>query len=290
MAALAVLTPGFLSVPSLTALLTTASFVGCIAIAMTFITISGNIMSFALGATAAASAVIFVGVLNAYGPLPAFVAALLAGAIITALQGVLVGGLRANPIIVSIAANVLIYGIAKWLTQNATTHVLPDAGQALVKGKIAGVPVEFLVFIAAALIAQAILSWTVFGRHVFFLGSGLRAAEAAGLPVLRTVTAAYAWAGVFAAVGGVLLAIRFNQANMEFALRYDYDAIAAVLVGGTAIQGGQGSILRTCVGVIAIGVIQVVLLLHGFRDEWRILITGLVVLLVVVLFSSRRNS
>jgi ribose/xylose/arabinose/galactoside ABC-type transport system permease subunit len=76
---------------------------------------------------------------------------------------------------------------------------------------------------------------------------------------------------------------------MEFALHYDYDAIAAVLVGGTAIQGGSGSMLRTFVGVIAIGVIQVLLLLHGLREEWRILATGLIVLAVIVLYSNRRR-
>jgi ribose/xylose/arabinose/galactoside ABC-type transport system permease subunit len=88
---------------------------------------------------------------------------------------------------------------------------------------------------------------------------------------------------------GVLLASRYNQANMEFALRYDYDAIAAVLVGGTAIQGGSGSMLRTFVGVAAVSVIQIVLLLHGFREEWRLFITGLIVLAVVVLYSKRQR-
>jgi ribose/xylose/arabinose/galactoside ABC-type transport system permease subunit len=88
---------------------------------------------------------------------------------------------------------------------------------------------------------------------------------------------------------GVLLASRYNQANMEFALRYDYDAIAAVLVGGTAIQGGSGSMLRTFAGVAAVSTIQIVLLLHGFREEWRLFITGLIVLAVVVLYSKRQR-
>ena len=75
---------------------------------------------------------------------------------------------------------------------------------------------------------------------------------------------------------------------MALAVQYDYDAIAAVLVGGTPIQGGDGSMIRTLVGVLAISVIQVVLLLHGFEEEWRHLVTGLLVLLVVILYSGRR--
>jgi ribose/xylose/arabinose/galactoside ABC-type transport system permease subunit len=288
-AAVAVATPGFLSVPSLTALLTTVSFVGCLAAAMTFITISGNVMSFALGATAACSAVVFGHMLNAVGYGPAIVAALATGAAVTAAQGALVGLLRANPIIVSIAANVMIYGIAEWLTNNETVHLSEAALGQVVRGKLMGLPVEFGVFVGTTLLGQLILTWTVFGRNLFYIGSGFRAAEVIGLPTVRTTIGAYLWAGLFSAVAGILLASRFNQANMEFALHYDYDAIAAVLVGGTAIQGGSGSMLRTFIGVAATSVIQVVLLLHGFREEWRLLITGLIVLGVIILYSSRQR-
>jgi ribose/xylose/arabinose/galactoside ABC-type transport system permease subunit len=287
--AVALTTPGFLSAPGLMALLTTASFVGCLAVAMTFITISGNVMSFALGATAASSAVVFAHVLNDQGYLPAILAALATGAIISAVQGALVGGLRANPIIVSIAADVLIYGLAEWLTNNETVHLSDAASDLIIKGKLFGLPVEFAAFLAAALIGQLILSWTVFGQNLFYLGSGFRAAEAVGLPTVRTTIGGYCWAGLFSALTGILLSSRFDQANMEFALHYDYDAIAAVLVGGTAIQGGSGSMLRTFAGVAAISIIQVVLLLHGLREEWRLFITGLVVLGVIILYSNRQR-
>ena len=289
LAVIALATPSFLSVPSLTTLLTTISFVGCLAAAMTFITISGNIMSFALGAAAAVSAMVFVIVLNAAGYAAGVVAALAAGAAITAAQGCLIGFLRANPIIVSIAANVLIYGVAQRVTNNETVQVGDTLLHSLLKGKVLGAPVEFIVFLGVIALGQVVLSFTVFGRNLFYLGSGFRAAETVGLPTTRTTIGAYVWAGLFAAVTGILLASRFNQANMEFALRYDYDAIAAVLVGGTAIQGGNGSMLRTFAGIAAVSTIQVVLLLHGFREEWRLFITGLIVVVVVILYSSRQR-
>jgi len=91
------------------------------------------------------------------------------------------------------------------------------------------------------------------------------------------------------ALSGILLAIRYNQANMSFAVHYDYDAIAAVLVGGTPIQGGDGSMIRTLIGVAAISIIQVVLLLYGFEEEWRYFVTGLIVLLVIILYSGQRG-
>jgi ribose/xylose/arabinose/galactoside ABC-type transport system permease subunit len=281
--AFALLTPGFLSAPSMLALLTTLSFVGCVAAGMTLITISGNIMSFSLGATTAASGVMFVSLLNEVGIGPAILAALMLGGMISGAQGFLVGWLRANPIIVSIAALALIHGVSGGLTRSATVYALPNAGHDFMRGKVLAVPIEFVLFIVVLIIGQLILSFTVFGRNLFLTGSGLAAAEAAGLRSWRTVAGAYAWAGVFAAVAGIMLAVRYGQANMEFGIGYDYDAIAAVLVGGTAIQGGHGSMLRTLAGVAVISIVQVVLLLHGFRQEWQYLLAGLIVLLVIML-------
>ena len=285
----ALLTPSFLSIPSLTALLTTASVVGCVAAGMTFITISGNIMSFALGVTAASSAVVFVRMLNVFGLGPALIGTLIFGGVITGCQGLIIGWFRANPIIVSIAANVLIFGFASWLTGNESVNAAPNTAVQFLKGTIAGVPIEFLIFLALIAIGQFILKLTVFGRNLLLIGSGLPTAEVLGIPIARTVALAYFWAGMFAATSGALLVIRYAQGNMSFAVQYDYDAIAAVLVGGTPIGGGDGSMLRTLVGVIAISIIQVVLLLYGLEEEWRYLVTGIVVLLVVVLYSGRRG-
>ena len=285
----AILTPSFLSMPSLTALMTTASVIGCISAGMTFITIGGTIMSFALGATAAASAFLFVSILNISSLALALAGALLFGGLVTALQGLVIGLIRANPIIVSIAANVLIYGGASWLTGNETAYGRAEPGGEHLARVIAGVPVEFVAFLALILLGQIILSFTVFGRNLFLIGSGLHAAEAIGLPVARTIALAYLAAGMFTAVSGILLAIRYNQGNMDLAVHYEYDAIAAVLVGGTSIQGGDGSMICTLLGVVAISVIQVVLLLNGFEEQWRHLVTGAIVLLVIVLYSGRRT-
>lgn len=285
----AVLTPGFLSLPSLLALLTTPSFVGCVAVGMTMITISGHIMSFSLGATAAAAAVAFVYVFNAWGMTAGLAAGLATGALISAAQGIIIGSLRANPIIVSIAALALIYGMLNLLTSNATLDV--NSGSVLELGwrRPFGIPIETLAFLVCLAIGQFLLSFTTFGRRVFLIGSGMRSAEVLGLRVWRSVTAVYAWGGLFAGMAGILLATRYNQASMEYGVGYDYDAIAAVLVGGVAIKGGHGSMWRTLSGVCLMATVQVVFLLHGFRQEWQYLIAGLIVLLVVVLQSRRRG-
>jgi ribose/xylose/arabinose/galactoside ABC-type transport system permease subunit len=158
-------------------------------------------------------------------------------------------------------------------------------GFALFEGRVAGVPVEVIVFFVTVTLGQFILSWTPIGRMMRMTGSNPRAAEAAGIKVPYVVTIAYLLAGLFASVSGVLLAARYGSGDMELGSGYDYGAIAAVLVGGTAIEGGSGSVLRTLVGVAVIASVQVCLLLQGFSDQLQYFITGLIVLGVVMLHS-----
>ena len=287
--ALALVTPGFLSAPSLLSLATTVSFVGCIAVGMTLITISGNIMSFSLGATAGASAMVFIWVANHVGLPVAFVAALAFGSAITGVQGFLIGLVRANPIIVSIAAFALITGFGELFAQRGSVHAADAAALAALRFQFGFLPSEFVAFLALTAIAQIVLAATAFGRRVYMLGSSFRAAEAVGVQPWRTVGGVYACAGICAAVTGVLLAIRYNTADMTYGTGYDYDAVAAVLVGGTLMRGGSGSALRTLLGALFIAVVQSLLLLRGFRDEWQYLFLGLIVSIAVLLQPSRAD-
>jgi ribose/xylose/arabinose/galactoside ABC-type transport system permease subunit len=115
------------------------------------------------------------------------------------------------------------------------------------------------------------------------VGSNPRAAVAAGIATARAVTVAYVIAGACSAMSGVLLAARYGSGDMELGTGYDYTAIAAVLVGGTSIQGGSGSVVRTLIGVTVIAIIEVVLLLRGFSQQLQYLITGVIVLAVIML-------
>jgi ribose/xylose/arabinose/galactoside ABC-type transport system permease subunit len=276
-------TPGFLTTLSVNALLTAISFVGCVAVGMTFITLTGNIMSLALGATVSASALTFLACLS-LGIFPAFLAALLFAVIITGAQGFLVGHFRANPILVSVAALSLLLGAAAFATGGH--RIYPSgAGLDIFKGRVAGLPIDAWCFFATVAAGQFILSWTRIGRTMIMVGSNMRAADAAGIATTSAVTIAYVIAGACAAISGVLLAARYGSGDMEVGAGYDYTAIAAVLVGGTGIAGGSGSTVRTLAGVVVIAVIEVVLLLRGFSEQLQYLITGLLVLCVIMLHS-----
>jgi ribose/xylose/arabinose/galactoside ABC-type transport system permease subunit len=248
---------------------------------MTFITLTGNIMSLSLGATVSASALVFLASLS-FGILPAFLIAIIFGVIVSTAQGVLVGYFRANPILVSIAGLSLLIGGAALATGG---HRIYPGGEGLhmFKGRVAGIPVEALYFFATVILGQLILSWTRLGRVMTMVGSNARAATAAGTSTATAITVAYVIAGACSAVSGVLLAARYGSGDMEIGAGYDYAAIAAVLVGGTAIQGGSGSVIRTLVGVTVIAIIEVVLLLRGFSQQLQYLITGIIVLCVIML-------
>ena len=274
-------TPGFISPLSLSALMTAISFIGCVAVGMTFITLTGNIMSLSLGVTLSAAALVFLSSL-VLGIVGACIVAVLFGVAVSGVQGIVIGYFRANPILVSIAALALITGISELVTGGQ--RVYPTAANfAFFKSRIAGIPVTTLIFLGAVALGELILSGTRFGRAMRMVGSNWRAAEAAGLNAATVVTGAYLLAGAFSAVSGILLAARYGSGDMELGAGYDYSAIAAVLVGGTAIQGGEGSVLRTLIGVSVIAAVEVVLLLRGFPEELQYLVTGIIVLLVIML-------
>jgi ribose/xylose/arabinose/galactoside ABC-type transport system permease subunit len=279
--AAALATPGFLTATSLFSLATTMSFIGCVAVGMTFITLSGNVMSFCLGATLSVTTIVFMASLP-LGLIGALVVAFAFSAALTGLQGLVIGTFRANPIIVSMAVLALIYGFVTLFTGGR--GIYPEGSETdVLKGRIGPLPLPVAAFLLTVAIGELILVATRFGRNLYMVGSNHRAAVAAGIVTWRTVTGAYVMAGLCTALSAVLMAARYASGDMEHGIGYDYHAISAVLVGGTAIQGGEGSALRTLAGTVFISVIQALLLLWGFSTQMQYLIVGLIVLGVIML-------
>lgn len=281
LAAFALATPGFLSMPAIRSLVTTVSFTGCVAIGMTFITLSGNLMSFSLGASLSAATLVFVATLGA-GLWPALLAAVLFCAAMNAVQGWIVGYFRANPIIVTMASFAIITGVATALTGGRGLYIMTNVAASL-KGDLGPIPGPFAAFAICALIAQLILSRTALGRRIVLTGTNPRAMLAMGAEPWKAVVWAYALAGLFTGVAAVLMAARYGSGDLQHGIGMEYSAIAAVLVGGTAIEGGRGSFLRTFLGALFIVVLQSVLVLRGFSTEWQRFGMGAIVLLVILL-------
>lgn len=283
-------TTGFMTVSNLKAILTAAAFVGIIAVGLTVIVLSGNLFSLALGQTVAVTAMLFLYTLQ-FGLAPAIGLTLLLGLVIGAVQGFAVGAWGANPIIITIGAAGLMEGLAVWLSHGES--IVPPTSatsyQRLAE-PLLGVPFPVYVFVALTIVLAVAMRRTRFGRGIYLLGENRTAARAAALPITLLTTAAFALTSVFAAGAGVLIGATSQNASLLLTGSYTYDAIAAALVGGNAVTGGRGSVLRTAAGAVFIATISDMLLLRGYTTGGQILVRGIIVVVVVVLTNLRERS
>lgn len=284
-----VLTAGFFTQTSLVALLSDSSITGIIALGMTVIALSGNVFSLSLGVTASVATLVCLATLQ-YGLAVSIIVTLLVGGVIFAVQGLIVGALGANPVIIAVASLAAISGTAIQVTGGSSIQPSGSVG-AWLNGSVGVLPVVFVVFLALAIIGQVTQSGTTFGRRLLMTGSNREAAEVSGQPVVRAIVIGYGVAGACAAVVGIFLAERYGATGFSQSagggVQYDYDAIAAVLVGGTSLRGGQGAIWRTVVGVFFIEALSNALLLHGYSTEARQLATGVVVAVALIVSDLR---
>jgi ribose transport system permease protein len=137
--------------------------------------------------------------------------------------------------------------------------------------------------IALYLIAHVVMTRMTFGRHVYATGGNLEAARLSGVPVQRVRILVYTLCGALAGLGGIIMASQFNSGGPTYALTYELGVIAAVVVGGTSLQGGEGNMLGTLIGAFIIGVIQNGMNLLGLRSPDQLIVMGSVILAAVVL-------
>jgi ribose transport system permease protein len=174
---------------------------------------------------------------------------------------------------------------------NETPEVNQSAMGSLIGSLIPGlaIPNIVLVLFLAALVASLILSKTILGRFTFALGSNEEAARLSGVSVVRWKIAVYTVCGLFAGLAGVLIAARLNSAQPSLGQGYELDAIAAAVIGGTSLSGGEGSILGTVIGAFIISTLTNGLRILSVPQEWQIVVTGGIVILAVYLDVVRRR-
>ena len=284
---LAVTTHRFLTWSNIKAILNSASMVGIMALGLTFVTMVGSVVSMAVAEVAVVCGMAFLATLG-LGLVPALVIACALGAAVTAVQGLVIGAWGANPVILTIAVAFVIDGIAQSI--HGGTIVEPATGAYhTLNATPLGVPVAVYVLIVLAVLLQYLAGRTMLGRQIILVGANRAAARAAGLPVTRVITCAFAISGIAFAIGGAFLAAFNTGASTLLEGTVTFDAIAAVLVGGTSITGGHGSPLRTLWGALAISAITDVLLLRGLGTGPQVLLEGVLVLAVVVVTQARNG-
>ncbi|GAA1028622.1 ABC transporter permease [Virgisporangium ochraceum] len=278
-------TDRFVTVANAKAILTSASLVGIAALGLTLITIGGSAVSLAVSPTVAAVGMTFLAT-QSLGLVPALLVAAACGTLVTGVQGAVVGFAGANPVVLTIAASFAITGTAIGVSGGSTVSPT-GTGYDSLNATPGGVALSVYVLVVLALAVEWILRRTGFGRRLYLVGENRPAAVAAGLPVGLTTTLAWLGAGALFAVTAVFTAAFNTSANVNLGGTLTFDAIAAVLAGGTSIAGGRGSALRTLAGAVLIAAVSDILLLRGYSTGVQIMVKGLIVLFVVVIVHLR---
>jgi ribose transport system permease protein len=282
------LTPNFLTWPNTLAILRNAAIVGIVAVGMTPITLSGSLVSLAVQQSAMAAAIAFIAIVED-GHNQAL-AVLAVTALLVAIgvgQGLIVAA-GLNPVITTLAAGAIIYGlVADW----TGGQVVSVGAHAVSWGdmKIIGLPIEVFIFIAFTAIVTVVMAKTVLGRQTYLTGANRATAELSGISFARVTIFAFAVFSVGAAIAGVLYGAAFGEGNITSFGTLTVDVVAAVLVGGTAIQGGHGSPLHSAGGALLIAIISNIALLNDFTTGARLAVQGAVVVAVVIVLQLLRR-
>lgn len=290
--------PNFLQQNNIITILQATSVNGVLAIAATLVIISGGI-DLSVGTLMTFCSVI-AGVLLTYMGLPIYVGvpgALLCGAACGALTGFFIAQLKIPPFIATLGMMLIYRGLslaicgAKPIYFNDTPGFSQISTGSLIGAVIPGLPIPngVLILFLVAIIAAFILGRTVLGRFIFAMGSNEEALRLSGVNIARWKIAVYALAGGICAVAGIVLASRINSAQPAIGQGYELDAIAAVVIGGTSLSGGRGTMLGTMIGALIISVVANGLRILSVPQEWQIVVTGSIIILAVYLDILRRR-
>ncbi|HYQ85933.1 MAG TPA: ribose ABC transporter permease [Bacteroidota bacterium] len=287
------LSPYFLTADNILNVSLQTSIIAIIAVGMTFVILTAGI-DLSVGALVAFSGVIATSVLKY--PLPpalAIGAALVTGLMVGALSGLVAGmfitKFRITPFIVTLALMTILRGAAYMYTDGRPIWGLPEEFSILGSRRVLDVPVPSIIMIAVYLLAYLVLHQTRFGRHVYAVGGKPEAARLSGINTNRVILSVYVICGFLAALSGILLASRMNSGQPNAGLMYELDVIAAVVVGGTSLFGGRGSIIGTFIGAMLIGVLRNGLNLMNVGSYVQMVVLGVVILLAVLFDQLRKR-
>ena len=277
----------FLSSGNLFNVVRAMSEIGIIAVGMTFVILIGGIdlsVGAVLGLAAVGSAVLLVE--NDFSLVPAVLLVLLVGLVFGLLQGVATTLFKIQAFIVTLAGLQIARGLARiWSGgQGVAIAYGSDPGEAPVAFSLLGertfnglVPIPALIFIVVAAFAILFLRSSAFSRHVYAIGGNEQAARLSGVPVTRVKVIVFGISGFLAALAGIIHAGQLNQGSPNDGSTYELDAIAAVVVGGTSLSGGRGSVVGTVAGALLLGVLNNILALNSVDTNVQLLIKGLVI-------------
>ena len=281
-----VASPFFFTYGNFTAILFSTVVIGTLAIGTTFVIITGGI-DLSIGTGMALCAVMSgVFIVNMDLPLVVgLVATVLFGGLMGLINGINIAFFKIPPFIATLAMMLVAEGLALVLSGSAPIYFSEDPSYTKIStgNIIPGVefPNAVLVLIVVAIIAGVLLTKTVLGRYTYSIGSNEEATALSGIDVRKWKIAIYAFAGLFIGLAGIMISARLGSAQPATGMGYELQAIAAVVIGGTSLSGGKGSIVGTVIGALIISTLNNGLQIMSIPQEWQNVILGCVILVAV---------
>lgn len=264
--------PGFSKIANLTSVFTQASFLFILSCGLTFVFINGGI-DFSIIGIMGLSSILGASIMksgNSYGLIILAILVMISvGIIIGCINGFSVTILKMPSFIATMATNLIFSGLAIWYTKSASISGLPKAFTAIGQSDFFGIPMPIIVTIVIAALAAYILHGTVFGRYLIAIGTNQKVSRISGLPVKRTVFIVFIISGLFASIAAIMMTSKTATGIPMMGDSMLIDIVAAVLIGGTSISGGKGTILGTALGAILVIMLNNSLYLVGL--EWFVI-------------------
>ncbi|REC98959.1 ABC transporter permease [Ectopseudomonas oleovorans] len=256
---------------------------GILAVGMTYVILTrgidlsvGSILAF----SGLCSAMVAV---QGYGLLAALSAGMFAGAVMGALNGFMVANLSIPPFVATLGMLSVGRGLTFILNDGSPVTDLPEAYLALGTGKLGPIGMPIVIFAIVVLFFWLVLKYTTYGRYVYAVGGNEKSARTSGIGVRKVTFSVYVISGLLAGLAGIVLSARTTSALPQAGVSYELDAIAAVVIGGTSLSGGTGSIVGTLFGALLIGVINNGLNLLGVSSYYQQVAKGLIIVFAVLI-------
>lgn len=284
---ISILNPRFLSVPNILNILKQTSINSVIAAGMTFVILTGGIdlsVGSILAITGAIVATLISGGMNVF---LAVIIGIIIGGAAGVLNGFIISKGKVQPFIATLATMTLIRGYTLVFTDGKPisigTSKSADIFSKIGSGYFLGVPIPVYIMIFVFALSYYILKHTPIGRYVFALGGNEEATKLSGINIDRIKLYVYGISGALSALAGIIITARLSSAQPQAGSGYELDAIAAVVLGGTSLAGGYGSVLGTVVGALIIGILNNALNLMDVSSYYQLLAKGFVILIAVLL-------
>lgn len=279
---LSIMSPVFLTTANLTNVLLQAAINATIAVGMTFVIITGGI-DLSVGSILALSGVLLGGALRSgLNLFTSLIACLLIGALLGLINGFLITKGKLPPFIATLGMMSMARGLALVYTNGKSITGFSDGFRFIGRGSILGIYTPIVIMVVLYIIAYIILKYTRLGRYTYAIGGNSEGALLSGINVNKVLTILYVICGTTAAIGSIMLTARLNSAQPVAGLGYELDAIAAAVIGGTSLTGGEGSIVGTLIGALIISVLRNGLNLLNVSSYIQQVVIGLVIIIAVL--------